>query len=124
MGSVCKFVLLWPWLTEVGLRFDLVGFAILSVDVWGALRSEKEAYAEVSHVRRQAFGARYGVFAPGEPVMVEEQRVFDAGEAARDASAERQHRWRKRRVILGIVLVLVGFGFQFLGALPCSPPAL
>ena len=110
------------WLTVTGLSLDFFGFCLLLREWWIAFLSEKSLMAHEEQLQRQQ---KMRAFASQNTSDTMRQHMTRTGEmqddmVIRQARDERRtaQTGRKRWFLAATALIVLGFGFQFLGALP------
>ncbi len=110
------------WLSVIGLTLDFFGFCLLLREWWIAFLSEKSLMFHEEQLERQQ---KLRAFASQNTSDTMRQHMARAGEmqddmAIRRARDERRaaQKGRKRWFLAATVLIVLGFVFQFFGALP------
>ncbi|MCI9865526.1 hypothetical protein RHIZ_06170 [Rhizobium skierniewicense] len=106
------------WWSEIGLFLDLIAFAILSWDLVSSINGERTAREDVLAVERKAFNARYGVFAPDQDALKQEEIAYTGVEAARRAASDKSILLRQRWAYAAIGIATIGFAMQIYGGWP------
>lgn len=107
-----------PWLSEVGLLLDLIGFAMLSIDLVSSLRGERNARDDLIELERGVFNNRYGVFAPSSETLAAQQEEFETKIKARVLQTDASMRGRRTLAYWAIGIASVGFALQIVGGWP------
>ena len=110
------------WMTVTGLTLDFLGFCLLLREWWIAFLTEKSLMVHEEQLERQQ---KLRAFASQNTSDTMRQHMARAGEmqddmAIRHARDERRaaQKGRKRWFLGSTSLIVLGFVFQFLGALP------
>lgn len=111
------------WLQVVGLVLDFMGFALIAMEWLLAQRAEAEQRAIVEQQARAAESRGHLARAAPDPAMqrhLEAVARMEQRRADLAVGATREHYARRRYGVIyaGMVLVLLGFVCQLLGAWP------
>jgi hypothetical protein len=113
------------WITVAGLALDFVGFALLLREWWLAFFNEARQIEMAEQLERMRAMRTLIPRGPGEPNPYESlERAQDEMAIRKARTAHRQAMAaRKRMFLLAMVLIVLGFALQIIGAWPgCCPP--
>jgi uncharacterized membrane protein len=113
------------WLTVTGLVLDFVGFMLLLREWWLAFFNEARQIATEEQLERIRAMRNIRPRAPGEHNPYESLERMQDEQAIRKARAVHRAAMSARRgtFLLSMVLIVVGFLLQIVGAWPgCCPP--
>lgn len=113
------------WLTVLGLALDFAGFALLLREWWLAFFNESRQLEMAEQLERMRAMRTLIPRNPGERNPYESLERAQDEQAIRRARSEHRQAMaaRKRMFTLAIVLVVLGFSLQLVGAWPgCCPP--
>jgi hypothetical protein len=113
------------WLTVTGLVLDFVGFMLLLREWWLAFFNEARQIAMEEQLERIRAMRNIRPRAPGEHNPYESLERMQDEQAIRKARAVHRAAMSARRgtFLLSMVLIVLGFLLQIVGAWPgCCPP--
>jgi len=113
------------WLTTIGLALDFAGFALLLREWWLAFFNEGRQLEMEEQLERVRAMRNLRPREPGQRNPYESLERVQDEQAIRKARGIHRHAMaaRKRMFILSMLLIVLGFALQLVGAWPgCCPP--
>jgi uncharacterized membrane protein len=113
------------WLTVLGLTLDFAGFMLVLREWWLAFFNEKRQIEMEERLERMRAVRNLRPRAPGEPNRFEHLERMQDDQAIRSARGIHRVAMAARRAtfLLSVVLIVLGFVLQLVGAWPgCCPP--
>jgi uncharacterized membrane protein len=113
------------WLTVLGLTLDFAGFMLVLREWWLAFFNEKRQIEMEERLERMRAVRNLRPRAPGEPNPFAQLERMQDDQAIRSARGIHRAAMAARRAtfVLSVVLIVLGFVLQLVGAWPgCCPP--